>query len=226
MNPPRPNWERCESVEDVTIPSPDGKTIAKTIKVTVPAWRDPDDGEIYLDGEAVRIIDDARARYLGLLTTDGLRSLRTTLNLTQKRLSELLQLGDKTWTRWESGRERPSKSLNVLICALRDRRIDIPYLERLATGQEPIQERQPVSFGQNVGQQIPMEGLLQGWIHNVTDTTWSYDRSAKAEIKPPTISNMGGFLKAQASLGISGASEAPSNEQSVPDNIINLYKVA
>ena len=149
MTPPLPNWERCESVEDVTIPSPDGKTIAKTIQVKVPAWRDPDDGEIFLDGDSIRIIDDARARAMGLLTTEDLKALRMTLGLTQRRLSQLLKIGEKTWTRWESGRDRPSKSLNVMICALRDGKIDVPYLERLASGQGEVKEAPTVKFGKD-----------------------------------------------------------------------------
>jgi DNA-binding transcriptional regulator YiaG len=134
MNPPLPHWERCESVEEVRIPSADRVSPPTVLQVKVPAWRDPDDGEIYLDGEAIRILDDVRARHLGLMTSEEIREMRQNLGLTQKRLSELLQIGEKTWTRWESGRDRPSKSLNLLICALRDDKIDVPYLERLLTG--------------------------------------------------------------------------------------------
>jgi DNA-binding transcriptional regulator YiaG len=134
MNPPLPHWERCESVEEVRIPSADGASPPTILNVAVPAWRDPDDGEIYLDGEAIRILDDARARHHGLMTTGEIRELRQKLGLTQKRLSELLQIGEKTWTRWESGRDRPSKSLHVLICSLRDGRIDVAYLEGLLSG--------------------------------------------------------------------------------------------
>jgi len=149
MNPPLPHWERCESVEEVRIPSADGTSLPTVLQVKVPAWRDPDDGEIYLDGEAIRILDDARARHLGLMTSGEIRELRQNRGLTQKRLSELLQIGEKTWTRWESGRDRPSKSLNLLICALRDGKIDVPYLEGLLSGDaarpEPAKQPEPLS---------------------------------------------------------------------------------
>lgn len=134
MNPPLPHWERCESVEEVRIPAADGTSPPTILKVTVPAWRDPEDGEIYLDGESIRLLDDARARHHGLMTSGEIRDLRQSLGLTQKRLSELLQIGEKTWTRWESGRDRPSKSLHLLIRALRDGRIDVAYLESLLPG--------------------------------------------------------------------------------------------
>ncbi|MCX6880182.1 MAG: helix-turn-helix domain-containing protein [Verrucomicrobia bacterium] len=135
MTIPLPHWERYEAIEQINIPAPDGKSVPTTIQVKVPAWRDPVDGEIYFDGDSIRIIDDARARAMGLLTTDELKSLRINLGLTQQRLCQLLKIGEKTWTRWEAGRDRPSKSLNVMICALRDGKIDVPYLERLASGQ-------------------------------------------------------------------------------------------
>ena len=145
MNPPLPHWQRCESEEEVTVPSPDDKSPATVLKVMVPAWRDPATGEIYLDGDAIRILDDARARHMGLLTSDDLKSIRSRLGRTQKQMCALLQIGEKTWNRWEFGRERPSKSLNVLLCALRDGKIDVPYLEWLANGQQPATA--PMVFG-------------------------------------------------------------------------------
>jgi hypothetical protein len=66
MNPPLPHWQECESEEDVVIPSPDRRFPATVLKIKVPAWRDPASGEIYFDGTAIRMLDEARARRLGL----------------------------------------------------------------------------------------------------------------------------------------------------------------
>ncbi len=109
-----------------------GLASLKPIKVKVPAWRDPKDGEVYLDTEATALLDKAKARYMGLLTPEQIRALRERLGLTQKQISELLQIGDKTWTRWETGRERPFRSINVLLYALSDGKIDLTYLRSLA----------------------------------------------------------------------------------------------
>ena len=49
-----------------------------------------------------------------------------------KGMAELLQLGEKSWTRWETGVERPSRSMNVLLCAVYDGKIDVGYLRALA----------------------------------------------------------------------------------------------
>jgi DNA-binding transcriptional regulator YiaG len=131
MNDPFANWEAIEVGEKVKIPTPDGNGVAEVISVTVPARRDPATGKVYFGAEAIRIMDDVRARHMGLLTTDEIREIRIRRGLTQARMAELLRLGLKTWTRWESGRERPSQSMNVLICALRDGRITVSYLEEL-----------------------------------------------------------------------------------------------
>lgn len=124
-------FTRREPVEveiPVSIPARDGKGVAETIQVKVTALRDPKDGEIYLTEEALRKLDDVKARHLGLLLPDQIRELRQSLRLKQHEISELLQIGEKTWTRWESGRERPSRSLNLLLQALMDGKIDVPYL--------------------------------------------------------------------------------------------------
>jgi DNA-binding transcriptional regulator YiaG len=124
--------ERIEIEEDVLIPTLDGSGVAETIKVKVPAWRDPKDGEIYLDGEALRILDQTKARHLGLLKPEQIKALRERLGLKQREISELLQIGEKTWTRWETGRERPLRSINVVLWALLDGKIDVAYLKHLA----------------------------------------------------------------------------------------------
>lgn len=120
--------ERIEVEEPVHIPTLDGAGIAETIKVKVPAWRDPNDGEVYLDAEATGMLDKVKARHMGLLTPAQIKSLRKRLGLTQPQISELLQIGEKTWTRWETGRERPSRSINVLLFALNDGELDAAYL--------------------------------------------------------------------------------------------------
>lgn len=132
MNPPVPGWEQTVSREPVFIPTLDGKGIAETLWVDVPAWRDPKTNQIFLDGEASDKLDAVKARYMGLLSSTQLRDLRTAIGASQKGMAELLQLGEKSWTRWESGKERPSRSMNVLLCAIFDGRLDVNYLRMLS----------------------------------------------------------------------------------------------
>jgi DNA-binding transcriptional regulator YiaG len=142
------NWFTPESdpvyieiTEAVRIPTPDGKQFAETVRVKVPAWRDSQDGEVYLDSDATPILEKVVARHMGLLTTNQIKALRQRLGLTQKEICTLLQIGMKTWTRWETGRERPFRSTNVLLCALNDGKIDVPYLRTLAQ----LREKQSIN---------------------------------------------------------------------------------
>ena len=136
-SPPVPGWEPIRTKAKVAIPTPDGETIARSIEIEVDAWRDPATGEIYLGTTATDEIDRIKARHMGLFTPTELCELRTRLGLSQKALSELLQIGAKSWTRWETGRERPSRSMNLLIRALHDGRIDAGYLRALRSPQMP-----------------------------------------------------------------------------------------
>lgn len=77
MNPPVPGWETTTAHQPVHIPTPTGDGIAETIWVDVPAWKDPVSGQVFLDGRAREKIDAIKARYLGLLSAEKLRSLRS-----------------------------------------------------------------------------------------------------------------------------------------------------
>lgn len=126
--PPVPGWIKVATKQPVFIPNASGDGIAETIMQEVPAWKDPKTGKIYLDGVAHEILDTVKARHMGILLPKQLRDLRESIGLTQKKMAELLQLGEKTWTRWETGTERPSRSMNVLLCALNEGKIDVGYL--------------------------------------------------------------------------------------------------
>jgi DNA-binding transcriptional regulator YiaG len=124
---PVPGWVAITTTYDVPIPSADGLSVVGHKTIEVPAWKAPD-GEIYLDDEANDKIDQTKARLMGILSPTEIKNLRKRLGLTQKRISELLQIGEKSWTRWETGRERPTRAINLLLCALNEGKIDITYL--------------------------------------------------------------------------------------------------
>ncbi|HWX21136.1 MAG TPA: helix-turn-helix domain-containing protein [Candidatus Binatia bacterium] len=113
---------------EVHIPSLNGEGVAEVVPLEVEIIRDSDTGEEVLTPESLELIEKTKARLIGLLLPDEIKALREGLNLTQEGLSGLLQLGAKTLTRWETGRARPSRSMNMLLLALRDGRIDIEYL--------------------------------------------------------------------------------------------------
>lgn len=129
MNPPVPGWKPIQTETTVAIPDSEG-AIAYQVTITVPAWQD-DDGEVYFATEAQDLIDSTKARHMGLLSADKLKALRQRLRLSQAEISKLLQIGEKSWTRWESGKEYPTRSMNVLIRAFHDGMLTISYLQSL-----------------------------------------------------------------------------------------------
>ena len=145
-------WKNIISHEPVYIPAANGIDISETIWIDVPAWQDPATNEIYLDDEAIGKIEAIKARHLGLLNHKQIHELRSAIGITQKEMSELLQLGEKSWTRWESGKERPSRSMNILLRALYDGHLSVSYLKNLA---DPELRKQINMWGPSIQHGIP-----------------------------------------------------------------------
>ena len=127
---------KTESIE-VRIPNAEGTAVAERVRVEVPLKWDAELNEWLLTEEAHEIIDNTKARHMGLISPAELKEVRLRLRLSQRQIGSLLQVGEKSYTRWETGRSRPSRSLNVLLCALRDGRLSVPYLLGL---QRPFME--------------------------------------------------------------------------------------
>ena len=120
---------------DVAIPTPDGKSVAETITITVSCRLEEKTGEAILGGEALRTIDLVKARYMGILLPHEIAQLRGRLGMSQQEMCGLLQIGAKSYSRWETGRERPSRSMNLLLRGLNDGKLSIPYLRSLGERQ-------------------------------------------------------------------------------------------
>jgi putative zinc finger/helix-turn-helix YgiT family protein len=116
---------------DIPIPTSDGKSVAYTIPVEVAACYDEELHDYILDGAAMAEIDRMKARHMGLLTPEEIKALRTRLGVTQREIAKLLQIGEKSWSRWENGRERPSRSMNILLRSLWDGKVDVGYLRSI-----------------------------------------------------------------------------------------------
>ena len=134
--PPFAGLERVKTKMPVTIPALEGSgRKPRVIDVEVNSWHDPVDGEIYLSGNTTAFLDQIKAHEMGLLAPEDFKLIRDQLQVTQAEISGLLQIGQRSWTRWETGRERPTRSINLLVRALYDGIVTIPYLEEL---QKPI----------------------------------------------------------------------------------------
>lgn len=120
MNTNNPYNNRRTEMRDfeVVIPTADGLKVAERIPLQVPMEWDPELKEWLLTPAAEELLESTKARHMGLVLPGDLLALRNRLNLTQSEMGELLCIGEKTWTRWETGRQRPSQSLNLLLRAV------------------------------------------------------------------------------------------------------------
>jgi transcriptional regulator with XRE-family HTH domain len=117
---------------EVRIPTADGTGVSEVLQIAVPMKWDEELNEWLLTEEAHRTIEDTKARHMGLLLPAQLGELRKRYVYTQKQMGELFQVGEKSWNRWESGKHRPSRSINLLIRALYEGAISINYLLKRA----------------------------------------------------------------------------------------------
>jgi DNA-binding transcriptional regulator YiaG len=120
---------------EICVPSADGESVASRVSVMVPMTWDETINEWLLTPGAMDEIECVKARHMGLLPANEIRALRERLGLTQGEIAELLKIGAKTWTRWESGRQRPSQSLNLLLRALQTGVITPYMLQQLGAPQ-------------------------------------------------------------------------------------------
>lgn len=120
-------WEAITKAEEVIIPNSDG-SVRERIPVEVTAFRDSE-GEIYLPGESLERMDRIKARYMGIILPSQLKEFRSRSHKTQEEMCEILGLGKRTWTRWETGAERPSRSLSKLLGVLWAGRLSLNDLD-------------------------------------------------------------------------------------------------
>jgi HTH-type transcriptional regulator / antitoxin MqsA len=90
--------------------------VADDNPITVPGvWVERCDhcGEIVFPGETTRFIESAVAEQTEQLTAGELERIREDLGVdTQDEMSEILGLGLKTFHKWESGRQFPTRSMS------------------------------------------------------------------------------------------------------------------
>lgn len=129
---------------EVLVPHLEGKGIAERVKVPITLRWDEEVKEWLLTPEAHEIIENTQARHMGLLLPQQFRELRERHGCTQKEMGDLFQVGEENWTRWESGKQRPSRSISLLIRALYEGELSINYLLRHAG--KPLMEEAQTAF--------------------------------------------------------------------------------
>ncbi len=149
---------------EVRIPNLDGDGVSDIHTIKVPARRSSS-GKWILTSEALEQIERTQSRYMGLMTPKEIKELRIRFQLTQVQMSKLIQAGEKSYTRWENGRVRLSRLVNIILCAIRDGLLPLTYLQTLyeegcdwykkVKAYEAVAER-PVSYKISVPAAIEM----------------------------------------------------------------------
>jgi putative zinc finger/helix-turn-helix YgiT family protein len=88
-------------------------------------------GEEILDDVASAKISQAQRVAMGLLSSDEIRNIRQGLGKTQREMSNLLGIGEKTYCRWESGGYFQSEAFDRYLRLLRKNPDAVRTLERI-----------------------------------------------------------------------------------------------
>jgi len=96
----------------------------------------PGCGEILLRADEVRLLQSRaleiyREKY-DLLSAEAIRALRLRLEMTQEELGSLLRISANTISRWESGRNVQSASLDTLLRLVQNVPESLVYLSKRA----------------------------------------------------------------------------------------------
>ena len=108
------NWEECEVCKEVILPP-----------------------------ELIESLDEQRYIRLGLLSPTEIKAIRVKAGLSQSEISKLLGIGEKTYTRWETGKSLQNKSSDNLIRLFGE---DSSFFEELETKREVHEYNSLVSY--------------------------------------------------------------------------------
>lgn len=117
---------------DVPIVGTEPGKVLYTVPIEIPVEIDDSGNEVMTD-VGTALVQQAQARYMGLLTPEEIRELRVVrLCKTQSEMAELLGCGEKSYTRWENGHSRPSQMVNRLLRLLWEGRIRLEDLKAVS----------------------------------------------------------------------------------------------
>jgi putative zinc finger/helix-turn-helix YgiT family protein len=106
--------------------------------------------------ETGREMEDAGRRAIGMLVGDDFTGFRQRLGLSFREMSRMTGIGTATLSRWEAGRLRPNRSLDLLMRILRDVRGAAAYA--LNAARMPAPKRLTVASSEGTDQ---VEAVIQ-----------------------------------------------------------------
>lgn len=128
---------RIKRVEKIPVYSKDG-SVRRHLNVEVSLVPDDVTGEYCYTPEALMAIDKAIAADADVPLPEEIKEIRERLGKSQREMCRLLKLGDRTWTRWETGAAIPDPANRQQIRLLATGGLSVYELERSLKGQELI----------------------------------------------------------------------------------------
>jgi DNA-binding transcriptional regulator YiaG len=130
------NPETYTTTFDVHLPTTKGHLgrFVETIEVEV--FRSF--GEEVLTPQSSEKIERIKARHLGIMTGADIKAMRERLKLPQKRLTALLQCGEKMLSHWENGHGYPTGLSNTILRLLDEGFIAPASLEAVQGPRRPL----------------------------------------------------------------------------------------
>lgn len=116
-------------------------------------------GERILSSALLRAIENERRHRLGRLTAEQVRAVRERTGLSQAQMAELLSVGEKTYTRWESGDSLHSESSDTLI-RLVDHNADL--FVHVKAERQPDREQRVAAYVQGLGDRTELAMAARG----------------------------------------------------------------
>lgn len=126
--------------------------------------------EAFLDDAASHQIEAARRQAQGLLAPADIRRLRSALCKTQREMSRLLGIGEKTYCRWESGAYVQSAAFDRYLRLLISNPENVDILERLDAGEE-----QPFAQGlvfRHLAEMQPTDEVVDAFTASLVSGQW------------------------------------------------------
>lgn len=110
--------------KNVPIKDSNGR-IRTTITLELNGVVDELSGEIFIPAAELRKIDEAKIKAANIMLPEEIKALRLRYGKTQEEMCAIIGLGNRTWTRWESGAIVPNASTCRTLFLLRDGKISL-----------------------------------------------------------------------------------------------------
>ena len=102
--------------------------VRMTKSVILNGFVDDLSGETFIPAAELKKVDELKVVLSGVMLPEEIKALRNRYNKTQEDMCAIFGLGNRTWTRWESGAVVPNVSMCRTLFLLRDGKLTLEDL--------------------------------------------------------------------------------------------------